>query len=123
MNDPKKIIGFDVSEKMLEKLQHKFSFAETHHLLSNQLTSLQNDSVDVIVSTLSIAHIKNIGEAFQEWSRVLKSGGNMIITDYHPAALAMGADRTFSYDNKTIAIVNHVHSLEKIIAIAEKQKL
>jgi len=120
---PQKIIGFDVSEKMLEKLQHKIPFAETHQLLSNQLSSLQNNSVDVIVSTLSIAHIKNIEEALEEWIRVLKPGGNMIITDYHPTALSMGADRTFSYDKKTIAIVNYVHSLEKIIAIAEKEKL
>lgn len=119
--NPKELIGFDVSEKMLQKLQYKFPFAKTNLLQNNMLPSLQNDSVDVIISTLSIAHIKNIEEAWQEWNRVLKPGGSMIITDYHPAALAMGADRTFQYDNKIISIVNYVHSIERIIAIAEKE--
>jgi ubiquinone/menaquinone biosynthesis C-methylase UbiE len=120
---PKKIIGFDVSEKMLDMLEHKFPLAETHHLVNNKLKNIQDNSCDVIISTLTVAHIKNLKEALQEWNRVLKPGGHMIITDYHPTALAKGGNRTFNFQNKTIAVVNHVHPIEKIMSFAGQLNL
>ena len=113
-----KIIGFDVSEKMLEQLQQKFPQAETHRLLTNKLPGIQDSSCDIVISTLAIAHIKDVKDALTEWCRILKSGGNILITDNHPTALANGADRTFKHNDKKIAIVNYVHSIEKIKNIA-----
>src|ERR1035437_10198276 len=95
--EPQKLIGFDVSEGMLKMLQQKFPQAETHHLINNELQDLKNESCDCIFSTLTIAHIKNAEEAIREWNRVLKPGGQMIITDYHPLALAKGGKRTFRH--------------------------
>ena len=113
-----KIIGFDVSEKMLEQLKQKFPKARTHRLLNNNLYDLRDNSCDIVISTLAIAHIKNAAEALSEWTRVLKPGGVIIITDNHPTALANGADRTFKHNDKKIAIINYVHSVEKLKAIA-----
>jgi ubiquinone/menaquinone biosynthesis C-methylase UbiE len=121
--EPKKITGFDVSEKMLLMLQQKFPQAETHHLVDDKLNDLADNSTDIIISTLTIAHIKNAEKALHEWVRVLKPGGDIIITDYHPAALAKGGDRTFKYKDKIVAIVNHVHSVNKILAIAGQLNL
>lgn len=115
---PKKLIGFDVSEGMLKILQQKFPRAETHHLISDELDNLENEYCDILFSTLTIAHIKNAKKALQEWNRILKPGGEIIITDYHPAALAKGGNRTFRYENKTIAVKNYVHSIETIKEIA-----
>ena len=117
---PKKLIGFDVSEEMLKILQNKFPSSETHLLINNELSSLDNESCDIIFSTLTIAHIKDINKALTEWSRVLKPGGNMIITDYHPTALAKGGKRTFSYNRKTVAVKNYVHSIAMLKEIAKQ---
>ena len=111
---PKKITGFDVSEKMLAMLRQKFPQSETRHLINHKLNGLVDNSCDIIISTLTIAHIKNIEEALKEWMRLLKPGGDIIITDYHPTALANGADRTFNYKNKKVAIINYTHPIEKI---------
>ena len=111
---PKKLIGFDVSEEMLKMLQRKFPHAETHHLLKNDLNHLENESCNIIFSTLTIAHIENVKNALQEWSRILKPGGEIIITDFHPAALAKGAKRTFNHNGKTIAVKNYVHSIDNL---------
>ena len=35
--EPQKLIGFDVSEEMLQMLKQKFPKAETHHLINNKL--------------------------------------------------------------------------------------
>jgi len=113
-NDCKKIIGYDVSEGMLAMLQKKFPEAETHKLNSNSLFGLEDESIDIIISTLAIAHIENIEEAFKEWDRVLKPGGDIIITDYHPEALSKGGNRTFKYNNQLIAVKNYIHSVANV---------
>jgi ubiquinone/menaquinone biosynthesis C-methylase UbiE len=116
--NPKKLIGFDVSEEMLKMLQQKFPFYDTHLLKNDELPQLKNNSCDLIISTLTIAHIKNAEQAITEWNRVLSSGGYIIITDFHPVALSKGGKRTFRYNNKTIAVTNYVHSIEMLRSIA-----
>jgi ubiquinone/menaquinone biosynthesis C-methylase UbiE len=116
----KKIIGFDVSMAMLAVLQKKFPAAQTYQLKDNTLKELLSNSCDVLISTLTIAHIEKAEEALEEWTRVLKPRGEIIITDYHPEALAKGGKRTFSNNTHTIAIKNYVHSLDKLIAIARQ---
>lgn len=119
-NEPKKLIGFDVSDEMLKMLQQKFPYAETHRIINNKLEGLQNESCDCIISTLTIAHIQNAEEAITEWNRVLKPGGQMIITDYHPLALAKGGKRTFRHNDETVAVKNYVHTLEDLKNIAKQ---
>jgi ubiquinone/menaquinone biosynthesis C-methylase UbiE len=111
---PLTLYGYDVSEGMLSKLKGKFPDALVYYMENNYLPQLGNNHVDTIISTLTIAHIENIKEAFLEWRRVLKDGGEVIITDYHPEALARGGRRTFAHNGKTIAIKNYVHSIEKV---------
>jgi len=121
--EPQKLIGFDVSEGMLKMLQQKFPQAKTHHLINDELKELKNESCDIIFSTLTIAHIENAEKALQEWNRILKPGGEIIITDYHPIALAKGGKRTFNHNGKTIAVKNYVHSIEKLKDIARQLHL
>ena len=121
--EPQKLIGFDVSEGMLKKLKQKFPQSETHHLINDKLQDLKNESCNIIVSTLAIAHIEHSENALKEWNRVLKAGGDMIITDYHPTALGRGARRTFSYHDKTITVKNYVHPIIKLKEIARQLHL
>ena len=111
---PGRLVGYDVSAGMLEKLKDKFPVAETYLLRNDQLPELAASSCDIIISTLAVAHIADIEKVMQEWNRVLKSGGEVLITDYHPQALAKGGKRTFSYGGKTIAVKNHIHSIENM---------
>jgi ubiquinone/menaquinone biosynthesis C-methylase UbiE len=120
---PKKITGFDVSENMLAMLQQKFPGSETYIIKNNLLQPLQNNSCQLLISTLTIAHIENAPAALLEWTRVLAPGGSIIITDYHPAALAKGAQRSFKHNNKTLAIKNYVHPVDTIIAVAKQLNL
>jgi len=117
LHKPDTLLGYDVSIGMLNKLNGKYPGAVVYHLSNNQLPELRNEQCDTLISTLTVAHIENIEEAFLEWSRVLKHNGEMIITDYHPDAFLKGGNRTFAYEGKTIAIKNHIHPLEKINAI------
>ena len=112
--NPKKIFGYDVSAGMLAMLKQKYPESETFLLKDNILPGLENYACDLIISTLTIAHIQDLAGALKEWHRVLKPGGSLLITDYHPVALRKGARRTFRHQNKTIAIRNYIHPIEKL---------
>ncbi len=112
--NPQRLIGYDVSAGMLDKLKEKFPGAETLLLEGNHLAGMKDASVDFIISTLAVAHIEQINHAFEEWNRVLKPGGEVFITDYHPDALAKGGQRTFKHDGKLIAVRNYIHPIATI---------
>lgn len=117
---PLNIYGYDVSIGMLAKLKEKYPSRDIYQLHDHLLPQLEDASCDMIISTLTIAHIKNIDEALTEWCRVLKPGGEIIITDYHPDALANNGDRAFVHKNKLISIKNYVHSLERLKTLLQQ---
>lgn len=106
---PASVTGFDVSPGMLEKLKLKFPGAQTEVITDNLFNKIEDQAFDVIISTLTVAHIENIEEALLAWCRILSSNGDIIITDFHPDILAVGGKRTFSHQNSRIAVRNFVH--------------
>jgi ubiquinone/menaquinone biosynthesis C-methylase UbiE len=117
---PDCLTGYDVSAGMLERLQLKFPQAETCRLESNRLKAHQDQSCDLLVSTLALAHIQDAEDAWREWDRVLKSGGEIILTDYHPEALQKGGDRTFSHKGKLVSVRNYIHPLDELKSLAQE---
>jgi ubiquinone/menaquinone biosynthesis C-methylase UbiE len=113
---PARLVGYDVSGGMLEILRKKFPPAETHQLKDHRLPELGDASCDLLLSTLTMAHIPDPEAALTEWCRVLSPGGEMIITDYHPVALARGGQRTFREGERVIAVRNHIYPISRILA-------
>jgi ubiquinone/menaquinone biosynthesis C-methylase UbiE len=116
---PSRLIGYDVSEGMLDILRQKYPQAETYLLSDQRLPEVAHASCDLVLSTLTIAHIPDLGAALTEWCRVLKPGGEMIITDYHPTALIKGGQRTFRKGDRVIAIKNHIYPVPEVLAMAQ----
>lgn len=109
--DPANLTGFDVSAGMLKKLNEKFPEAETRQITDDLFSAVESRTYDVIVSTLTVAHIENINEALMAWCRILKDKGEIIITDFHPDILASGGKRTFRHQKSSIAVKNFVHTI------------
>jgi ubiquinone/menaquinone biosynthesis C-methylase UbiE len=117
---PALVIGFDVSAGMLDKLRRKFPDAITQQTTNNLFAAVPAAFFDCLVTTLTIAHIKNIDEAIASWSRILKDGGDLFITDFHPEILAKGGKRSFRQDGKSLSVTNYIHSLEEVKNIFNK---
>jgi ubiquinone/menaquinone biosynthesis C-methylase UbiE len=117
---PARLVGYDVSHGMLDILRKKYPQAETHLLQGGLLSQLTDGTVDLVLSTLTIAHIPDIAAALKEWNRILRPGGSLVITDYHPAALASGGQRTFRAGDTVISIRNYVYPIKKIRAITAR---
>lgn len=111
---PSGLTGFDVSPGMLKKLREKFPAAETYAITDNGFSAIRDHTFDVIISTLTIAHIENIEQALEAWCRILKEDGDIMITDFHPDTLAFGGKRTFKHGNAQIAVRNFVHPVKTI---------
>jgi ubiquinone/menaquinone biosynthesis C-methylase UbiE len=115
--NPALVMGFDISAGMLHQLKHKYPNADIQLTDDNLLKTVADSFVDCLVTTLTIAHIKNIDEAIASWSRVLKNGGDLVITDFHPTSLANGGIRSFRHRGKNLSVTNYVHPLEKVKSI------
>jgi len=111
---PARLTGFDISGGMLEVLKQKFPQSTTVSITNNLFENIPGSSYDLIISTLTVGHIKDIEEAINAWCRILKSDGEMIITDFHPDMLAQGGRRSFMHKGKHFYVTNYVHSLYTI---------
>lgn len=120
-NKPLSLTGFDVSAGMLKHLEEKYPQADTYRITDNQFSFVPDDTYDVIVSTLTVAHIVNIKEALNAWCRIAREQADIIITDFHPIALEAGGQRTFEHSNGHIAVENYVHHVYEIESILLKQ--
>jgi len=120
LKKPRELIGYEVSNEMLNKLHKKYPKAKTYLTHENNLKELKDESCDLIISTLVIGYIENLSKAFVEWNRVLKKNGEIIITDFHPASLRKGASRSFKNNQELIFIKNYIHSLKQIKTIAKR---
>ena len=118
--NPKKIIGCDISQMMLNKLKEKYTNAEVYKVNDSELSFLQDNSCDIIISTLVIAHVADIEKMFSNWERILKDKSDIIITDFHPKLLAKGGARTFKNSGDVINIENYIHNIESIEAILSR---
>lgn len=112
--EPASLTGFDVSPGMLHKLKEKFPLAETYAITDNSFSGISDHNFDVVISTLTVAHIENLKEALEAWCRITKDDGDIIITDFHPDTLAFGGKRTFKHGNTQIAVRNFVYTVDKI---------
>lgn len=99
------VIGVDNSMTMLEE----------GHLTSVLLGSVETipvaaKSVDVIICGLALGHVPQLDSALREMSRVLRPGGCLLISDFHPFQSLNGARRTFRSETGAIyEVEHHVH--------------
>jgi malonyl-CoA O-methyltransferase len=62
---------------------------------------------DVVWCRLVIGHVRELAGAYAELARVCRRGGDVVVTDFHPAAVAAGHRRTFRDTLGTVREVEH----------------
>ena len=75
------VIGVDSSAAMLERAREKVPDGEFHEADLHDLP-LPDDHVDVVVCELALMHVPDIEPALAEFVRVLRPGGNLVISDW-----------------------------------------
>ena len=96
-----KVVGMDFSEQMLAIASEKVS-GESVVFLQQDLNDawlIEDKVVDTVVFNLVLEHIENIKHVFSEAFRVLKDGGGLLISEYHPQRQAQGKGARFIKEN------------------------
>ena len=88
------VIGVDHSPEMLAKARKKLTRGDFRE---GGLTALPLDtgSVDAVVCALALVHLPDIGGAIEEFARVIRPGGRVIISDVHPFLILLGWQAQF----------------------------
>jgi malonyl-CoA O-methyltransferase len=112
----KQIFGLDYSGEML---------AEVHNPKSTPERAVQNPKLarsaflslpfatatfDLITCGLAVGHEKNLAQTLAEMSRVLRQGGTVIYSDFHPFGTLSGWQRSFTTANgATFQLEHYLH--------------
>jgi malonyl-CoA O-methyltransferase len=102
-----RVVGADLSLDMLARADKR----NADFILAN-LTQLPftNSAFDLVVCGLAIGHIENLQCALAEIARLLKRGGTLLYSDFHPLGYLAGWKREFNGRNgKRYAVKHHAH--------------
>lgn len=108
-------VGVDLTPEMFT------GAGDSNHFLAADLRELPlaAASFDIVWCRLVIGHLPDPGVAYAELGRVCRPGGIVIVTDFHPAAVAAGHRRTFRDAAGCLhEIEHHIHSADTQMALA-----
>lgn len=93
-----RLIGLDFSAGMLRLARRRLPAAHVHYLQAD-LTApwpLAAASADVVLFNLVLEHVPALAPVFEQAARVLRPGGRLYVSEYHPARLADGRGATIA---------------------------
>ena len=85
-----RVIGIDSSPDMLALARRRVPEGDFHVGELDRLP-LPDDSVDVIVCALALEHVPRLEPVLAEFARVLRAGGDLIISDVHHELITRGS--------------------------------
>ncbi|HEY3839631.1 MAG TPA: methyltransferase domain-containing protein [Bryobacteraceae bacterium] len=112
-------IGVDLSFEMLRQAALKPGL--DGRVAAAEMTSLPlpDRVADVVLCALSLGHCRNALHALSSLLRVPKRDGQLIISDFHPDAIAKGWKRTFQHGPDTLEVESFPYSIEAVLELGD----
>lgn len=83
-------VGVDSSPDMLARARNRVP-AGDFRLGELDRLPVADGAVDVVVCSLALAHVPDLGPVLAEFARVLRPGGHLVTSDIHPERVALGS--------------------------------
>jgi malonyl-CoA O-methyltransferase len=96
------VVGLDFCVPMLRQVS-----AADRVCASMMRLPFQPGVFDAVICGLAVAHATDIRGWMREVARVLRPGGSLLYSDFHPAAARAGMTRSFKDDNDVTWTVPH----------------
>jgi ubiquinone/menaquinone biosynthesis C-methylase UbiE len=80
-----RVVGVDTTEAMLAIARKKVPSADFRSGRLEQLP-VEDETTDLITCALALTHVERLEPVMREFARVLRPGGQAILTDIHPVA-------------------------------------
>ncbi|MCI3242889.1 class I SAM-dependent methyltransferase [Streptomyces spinosisporus] len=84
-----RVVGVDSSPDMLARARARVPEGDFRPGTLQQLP-VANDSVDLVVCSLALTHVRDLGPVMEQFARVLRPGGHLVISDMHHEWVARG---------------------------------
>ena len=112
-------IGVDACEEMLRIAFRKPSIA--HRLILAEASSLplRDSAADLALCSFALSYFSNPTLALSEMSRVTRSGGRLVVSDLHRAALQAGWRRTFRFGDEVYELEHFSHPTRRLKSAAK----
>ncbi len=105
------VIGVDTSPDMVDLAKDRVPGAE---FVLGDLAALptSDDAVDLIVNGLALTHVPELKPVYQEFARVSRPGGDLIVSDVHPLQVLLGSTvKARGPDGRAWLAATHRHGL------------
>lgn len=112
------VFGADLCPEMLQQARRKPALARRLAVADTRALPFRRECADLALCALSLGHLTPIDTAIAEMARLVRPGGSLIVTDFHPAALHQGWKRTFRSGGRTYEVETYPYTSEQLLASA-----
>ena len=125
LNKAERIIGLDFSQEMLNKAEEKISDKRVTFKKSDLTKDwkIENNFVDLITSSLTLEHIKNLDHIFSQANQKLNKNGLFFISELHPFKQYSGSKAQYETESGTKELEVYIHHISEYIDNAESNGL
>ena len=117
------VVGLDATPAMLAVARSKVPTA-TFRLGTWDPVPEPAESFDLVVCSLALTHTAHLEPAVEEFARVLRPGGWLVISDIHPVAVDFGAGAVFPGEQGALSYVpNQRHPVSSYVTAARSAGL
>jgi ubiquinone/menaquinone biosynthesis C-methylase UbiE len=88
------VIGVDANRTMLARAEAKVPDGD-FRVGDLRALPVEDAAVDVVVCSLALTHVPELGPALAEFARVVRPGGTIIVSDVHPQSVSFGGAAVF----------------------------
>ena len=113
-----RVHGVDASGEMLAHARGKANERGLSvDLRQSDLRALpfDDESFDLVISALALCHVPELGPVMGEFARVLRPGGRVVISDFHPFCLLIGWRTAFDRPEARYWIENNLNLTEAYV--------
>jgi ubiquinone/menaquinone biosynthesis C-methylase UbiE len=107
-------LGFDLSPEMLNEARRKPLLQD--RLIQADCLSIPvvSHSTDLAICSFAVSYVHDLSSFASELSRIVKRGGHLFITDFHPSGHLRGWKRSFRHEGGLIEISSFLYSVDRI---------
>jgi len=105
-------VGIDFSRGMLRVAQHAVPGARLAQADLDARLPLRGESFDGLLCSLVSEHLKRLDTLFSEAFGVLRGGGRMVFSAFHPELAASGIEANFESDDIEYRLGAEQHSVD-----------
>jgi ubiquinone/menaquinone biosynthesis C-methylase UbiE len=112
-----RVVGVDANEAMLRVARAKVPDA-TFHLGDLSALPVEDGAADVVTCALALTHVQVLAPVLAEFARVLRPGGQVVLSDMHPQMTQLSGQAVFPTDDAGAIhfLPNLVHGVSDYVA-------